>query len=389
MMRGVDIMDFERACLIIDLDNIRHNVAELASSLAPGTKLIGTVKADGYGHGALMTARAIGPYVWGYAVATAGEAAELREGGIEKPVLILGVIPESEYSRMVNLDARLTVFKADEAKRLSAAALALDKKAKIHIAVDTGMGRIGLFPTDKAAREVEYMAGLPGLEIEGMFTHFARADEADLTPAREQLARFLGFADMVREAGVEIPILHCANSAAAIMFPEARLDMARAGIAMYGIYPSDGICRGRVDLRPAMELKAAITFIKEVPAETPVSYGGTFVTKRKTRVATVGLGYGDGYPRGCSNRGYALVRGQRAPVLGRVCMDQLMLDVTDVGEAAEGDIATFLGSDGGARITMEELEAMSGGFRYEIPCLFTRRLPRIYKGAQQLTKDGC
>ncbi len=375
-------MQFDRVYAEIDLDNIRENMEAMRAALAPGTKMIGTVKTDGYGHGAVPVAKTIEPYVWGYAVASAEEAEELRAHGVEKPVLILGPVGGFRLRELIGADVRMTVFEYPSAQEISRMAVSLGKTARVHVAVDTGMSRIGLFADRGSAQTVKRISELPNLEIEGMFTHFARADETDKTAAAEQLAKFREFAEMVREAGVRIPLLHCSNSAAIIEMQEAHMDMVRAGISIYGLYPSDEVDRAAVKLKPAMALRAPVTYIKEIAPGTAVSYGGTFVAERPTRVATVGIGYGDGYPRNLSGKGYALIRGKRAPILGRVCMDQLMLDVTDIPQAREGDTATFLGRDGDLEITMEELAKLCGGFHYEIPCLISKRVPRVYR------KDG-
>jgi alanine racemase len=240
------------------------------------------------------------------------------------------------------------------------------------------MSRIGFAPTRESAEEVSRIAALPGIEIEGMFTHFARADEADKTSANGQLLKFREFTDMVKALGVEIPVCHCSNSAGIMELCEANMDAVRAGITIYGLYPSDEVVQENMPLKPAMELKSFLTYIKEIGPGTPVSYGGTFVAEKPMRIATVSAGYGDGYPRNLSGKGYILVCGKKAPILGRVCMDQFMVDVTDIPEAEEGMEVTLLGRDGGLRITMEELAALSGGFHYEIPCVIGKRVPRVY-----------
>ena len=364
---------YKRAYVKVDLDRIRKNMKAIRSVLPEGTKIIGVVKADGYGHGAVQTAKAIEEDAAGYAVATAEEALELRGNGIKKPVLVLGPVPECQYGSMVEQEIRTAVFDLTRAERLSETAVSMGMTARVHIAVDTGMNRIGLRPGREQAQVVKEIAGLPGIVTEGMFTHFARADEADKTSAREQLQAFLDFSQMVKEAGVSIPILHCANS---------------AGIILYGLYPSDQVQREALFLEPAMELKSFITYIKEIGPGAAVSYGGTFVADRPMRLATVSIGYGDGYPRSLSNKGEVLVHGTRARILGRICMDQLMIDVTRIPEAREGDEVTLLGRDGTEEITMEELADLSGRFHYEIPCLMGKRLPRVYVSGGRTREAG-
>ena len=369
---------YKRAYVKVDLDRIRKNMKAIRSVLPEGTRIIGVVKADGYGHGAVQTAKAIEEDAAGYAVATAEEALELRENGIKKPVLVLGPVPECQYGSMVEQEIRTAVFDLTRAERLSETAVSLGMTAKVHIAVDTGMNRIGLRPVREQVQVVKEIAGLPGIVTEGMFTHFARADEADKTSAREQLQAFLDFSQMVKEAGVSIPILHCANSAGIMDLKESHITAVRAGIILYGLYPSDQVQREALFLEPAMELKSFITYIKEIGPGAAVSYGGTFVS----------IGYGDGYPRSLSNKGEVLVHGTRARILGRICMDQLMIDVTGIPEAREGDEVTLLGRDGTEEITMEELAKLSGRFHYEIPCLMGKRLPRVYVSGGRTREAG-
>ncbi len=371
-------MESDRIYAAVYLDRIEHNMREMRKALAPETMIIGTVKADGYGHGAVAVAKTIDPYVGEFAVATAEEALELKRNGLSKPVLILGPVGSSHYEDMIKNDIRMTVFEYETARDISDAACALGKKAVVHIAVDTGMSRIGLVPSAESADIVKAISGLEGISIEGIFTHFARADETDDAPARTQFGRFTDFLRILEDEGIHIPIRHCANSAAIIGMDYADLDAVRAGISIYGLYPSDEVDREKVKLEPAMEFKSFITYIKDIPPGTQVGYGGTWTAERKTRVATVSAGYGDGYPRGLSGKGSVLIRGKRAPILGRVCMDQFMVDVTDIPEAEKGDEVTLFGRDGNEFIPLEEICALCGGFHYEIPCLITKRVPRVY-----------
>lgn len=369
---------FERAYAKIYLDRIEQNMEAMQKNLTPGTKMFGVVKADGYGHGAVPVAKTIDPYVEAFAVATAEEAFQLRRHGITKGILVLGVAPVSLYKELILQDIRPAIFRMERAKQLSELAQSLGKTAKIHIAADTGMSRIGVMPEEASADLVKQISELPGIEIEGMFTHFARADETDKRYAQEQIRKFSAFCDMVKARGVEIPLVHCSNSAGIVDLQEANMDAVRAGITIYGLYPSDEVCKESVKIRPAMELKSFVTYIKEIEAGSAVSYGGTFVAEKKMRIGTVGIGYADGYPRNVSGKGSVLICGKRVPILGRVCMDQLMIDLTDVPEAEEGAEVTLLGADGEEMITMEELAAVSGGFHYEIPCVVGKRVPRVY-----------
>lgn len=365
----------------IDLDAIEENIEHMKANIAPSTEIIAVIKADGYGHGAVPIAHVIEKkdYLWGFAVATAQEAYELREHQIHKPILILGYTFEEEYETFVKQKIRPVVFQYEMAKAMSDAAVKLGDTMIVHLAVDTGMTRIG-FPDRRESLEViQKIQALPGLEIEGVFTHFARADEADKSAAMGQLKRYLGFVQMLRKEGVHIPLEHCSNSAGILEIPSANLDAVRAGIAMYGIYPSDEVSRLSVPLKPAMSLKSHIVYMKDVEKGVPVSYGGTYVTKRTTRIATIPVGYGDGYPRSLSNLGYVLIHGKRAPILGRVCMDQFMVDVTDIPEAGELDEVVLMGSSQDAFLGVEELGELSGRFPYEFVCCIGKRVPRIYK----------
>lgn len=364
----------------IDLDAMTYNLEHIKKNLAPKTQVIAVLKADGYGHGAVPLARRIqkDPEIWGIAVATVEEGEELRNAGITKPVLILGYTYQEDYQKIAKLDFRPAVFKLSMAKELSKAALEAGKTLKIHIKIDTGMTRIGYRDVKKDVPEILEISKLPGLEIEGIFTHFARADEADKTPALVQYEKFQEFIRALEQEGLHIPMKHCSNSAGIIRMQEANLDAVRAGIILYGLYPSKEVEREPVPLKPLMSLRSHIAYIKTVEPGVEISYGGIFTTVRETRVATIPVGYADGYPRGLSNKGSVLIRGKRAPILGRVCMDQFMVDVTEIPEAEELDQVTLLGKDGEDCITMEELGELSGRFNYEFACCISKRVPRVY-----------
>ena len=372
---------YSRIYAEINLDNVVKNVEAMAAGLPEGTRIIGVVKADGYGHGSVPVARAIDPYVWGYAVAALEEGVLLRRHGIKKPILVLGNAPARQLADFLRYDIRPSLFQLSKAKLLSELAVMQGVRAGIHLAVDTGMSRIGFQPTAQSIEEAAEIASLPGIETEGIFTHFARADEADQGATDRQYAAFMEFADELERRGVRIPIRHASNSAAALNRPGMGLDAVRAGISMYGIYPSDEIAWG-LNLRPAMEIRSFIPCIREIAAGTPVSYGGTFTADRAMRIATISAGYADGYPRSLSGKGYVLIGGKRAPVLGRICMDQFMADVSGILQAQEEMPVTLVGSDGGETLSMEQLAQMAGGFRYEIPCVLGKRVPRVY------IKDG-
>lgn len=364
----------------IDLDAMTYNLEHIKRNLKPETKIIAVLKADGYGHGAIPLGKRIqqDPEVWGIAVATVEEGEELREAGITKPILILGYTYQEDYKKIVDMDFRPAVFKQSMAQELSKAAVAAKKTLRIHIKIDTGMTRIGYRDVKTDVPEILEISKLPGIEVEGIFTHFARADERDTTPAKVQYEKFQEFLLALEEAGLSIPMKHCSNSAGIIRMKEANLDAVRAGIILYGLYPSEEVEREPVPLKPLMSLRSHIAYIKNVEPGVEISYGGLFTTTRETRVATIPVGYADGYARGLSNKGSVLIRGKRAPILGRVCMDQFMVDVTDIPEAEELDQVTLLGKDQEDSITMEELGKLSGRFNYEFACCISKRVPRVY-----------
>lgn len=374
---------YSRVYATVNLDAVASNMRSMRDNLPASTLIMGSVKADGYGHGSVPVAKTIEPYVFGYAVATIDEGIILRRHGINKTILILGVTHESRYEDLLRYDIRTAMFQYEKAKKLSDLALKQGKKAVVHLALDTGMSRIGMKADREHAKEAAAIAALEGIEVEGLFTHFARADETDKSAYEEQYRRYKEFLCYLKELGVKIPIRHCSNSAGIVESLESNhMDMVRAGIAIYGMYPSDEVDHNSVKLTPAMEIKSCITYIKEIEAGTAVSYGGTFVADHTMKVATIPVGYGDGYVRSLSGKGDVLIHGKRAAILGRICMDQFMVDVTDIPDVQEDDEVTLLGSDGAECITMEELAEKSGGFHYEMICDIGKRIPRVY------LKDG-
>lgn len=375
---------FSRVKAVVSLDAVAHNFREMRKNIAEDTKVIAVVKADAYGHGAVQIARLVEEYtyIWGFATATEEEAIELRRAGIQKPILVLGIVFEEYYPELIRYDIRPAVCDADSAKKLSQEALRQGKTVHIHLALDTGMTRIGFADTPKSIETIKQIQMLPNLEIEGIFTHFARADEYDRSPALIQLERYLDFLNLLKDAGITIPLLHCSNSAGIIRVPEANLSMVRAGITIYGIYPSNEVERDKIKLETAMEIKSHISYLKDVTPGTAISYGGTFVASKPMKVATIPVGYADGYPRQLSGKGWVLIHGQKAPILGRVCMDQFMVDVTDIPDTKSGDEVTLIGRDRNEVITAEEFGELSGRFSYEFICCISKRVPRVY------IKDG-
>lgn len=373
----------------VDLDAVVWNLENMKKNIQEGTQIIAVVKADAYGHGSTAVAAKIEPlpYIWGFAVATVEEGVALRKKGIKKPVLILGYTYKEDYETIVKEEFRPAVFKMDMAQELSKAAQKLGKAVKIHIKLDTGMSRIGYRNPEKDVPEILEIAALPGIEMEGLFTHFARADEYDKTPAYVQFERYTEFREQLEEKGLHFPLKHCCNSAGIIRMQDANLDAVRAGIILYGMYPSEEVEKEPVALRPVMSLKSHIVYIKELEPGVEVSYGGIYTTDRPTRLATIPVGYADGYARGLSDKGYVLIHGKKAPIRGRVCMDQFMADVTDIPEACELDEVTLLGKDGDEVITMEDLGEISGRFNYEFTCGISRRVPRLYLENGQVTQE--
>ena len=374
----------------IDLKAIAHNIKELRRITHPDARLMGVVKANGYGHGAIEVARCAlqnGAAVLG--VARIEEGVQIRKAGIEVPILIFGYTLPERTADLFKYDLTQTVYTYASAQVLSQTAAALNKKIKIHLKVDTGMGRLGLLPQDfqrnnsvalnaDAIEETLAIAGLGGLELEGIFTHFATADSADKTYAEDQLDLFMIFLDRLRKAGLEPPVRHAANSAALIDMPQSHLDMVRPGIASYGLHPSDEVNKKHVSLKPAMALKARIIHLKKVPAGFKVSYGSTHQTPKATTIATIPIGYADGLNRLLSSSGQMLVHGQRAPIIGRVCMDLTMLDLGHIDNVRMGDEVVIFGQQGSGFITVDEIASSLNTINYEIVSTITARVPRVY-----------
>ena len=368
-------LNFDSTRVKIDLDAISDNFTAIREKT--GVPVMAVVKADAYGHGAIQVARLLRDQCAFFGVSSVLEAMELRKAGLDNPILILGHSPVSAFETAVREEIRPTIYRWEGAAALSQAAVKLGKTAAFHFAVDTGMSRIGFQATEEAADLCAKIAALPGLRAEGIFSHFATADCADLTRAEKQRELFDRFCEMLSHRGVEIPIRHMNNSAGLMNF-DRHYDMVRSGIVTYGMYPSGEVDPALLELKPALQWLSRVTHVKTLPAEREISYGGTYTTTRETVVATVPVGYADGYRRNLSGRFYVLIRGKKAPILGRICMDQLMVDVTEIPGAEIGDRVTLVGTDGEETITMETIAAAADSFNYEFVCGISRRVPRVY-----------
>jgi len=376
----------------IDLNAISHNVSELKRILAPETRLMAAVKANAYGHGVLEVAgQALSSGADALGVARISEAIQIREGGIDAPILIFGHTPQSLAAKLIDYDLTQAVWSYETAVTLSAIARSRSAKIKTHINIDTGMGRLGILPCDltrpcdpiyiskEAVKLVEAVCRLPGIDVEGIYTHFASADEADKTSAARQFNIFSEFLARLKQKGIEFKIRHAANSAGIIDMPETHLDMVRAGIAIYGYYPSRSVNTHKISLRPALTLKSRIIHLKAVGAGFKVSYGGTEKTAHPTTIATVSVGYADGYSRRLSSKGKMMIAGSLAPVIGRVCMDQTMLDVGHLPDVRVGDEVVVMGSQENSPIAGDEIAKLLNTISYEILTDISHRVARIYR----------
>lgn len=361
----------------INIDNLRYNVKTMKSLVKPDMKVLLVIKADAYGHGSVEVAKRTLDLADYFGVATIDEAVELRNAGIDTPILIIGYTDRDNYDKLIAYNITQAVYDVEECKILSELALSKGKKAKVHIKVDTGMSRIGFLTDDNGVNEAAKLKELEGLDIEGIFTHYAKADEFDKTAALGQKDKFKWFIEELEKKGMSFAIKHIDNSAGTMELKDNEFDMIRLGIVTYGLYPSDEVDKS-VIIKPVMSLVAHIAHIKTLPAGVGVSYGWTFVTDKETRIATVTVGYADGYPRAQSGRGRVIIHGKYAPILGRVCMDQIMVDVTDIPEAKLRDEVILIGSSEDACITVEEVAEPAASFNYELICNIARRVPRVY-----------
>lgn len=361
----------------IDLDAVEYNYNNTRAKLPQGCKLLGVIKADAYGHGAVELARFLENKYDFFGVACIEEAVELKKADIKTPILILGYVAPAFYDLVVKYDIRIPVFSYDTAKALSDEAVKQGKTVPFHFCIDTGMSRIGFQVNEESADVCKQICSLPNIEAEGLFSHFATADESDLTKALAQREKYKAFVEMLENREIQIPIKHLNNSAGIMNFDEY-FDMCRMGIILYGLYPSEEVDKSLLDIKPVMSWLTHISHIKTLEAGREVSYGGTFKTTEPRVIATIPVGYADGYPRCLSNKGRVIINGQYAPIVGRVCMDQFMVDVTDVDGAELDSIVTLVGKDGDAELSMEEVSNAAYSFNYELPCRVARRVPRTY-----------
>lgn len=363
----------------VDVNAIIHNYRQIRNLVPKYTQIMSIVKADGYGHGAVEVAQILQKEGVDYfAVAIAPEGGELRQAGVQTPILVLGYTPAADIPILIENDLTQTVFSYEMAKYISYEASKLGKRVKIHIKVDTGMGRIGFLSHPTSIQEIIDINQLPNIEIEGIFTHFSTADEADDNYTRQQCSIFYGFLKELQEVGIEFPIVHAANSAAIISHPETYLNMVRAGIALYGFYPSKETFIEKLNLIPAMSLKTQVVHVKELPKGQPIGYNRKYITAKQTKIATIPIGYADGYSRGLSNKGRVLIRGEYAPVIGSICMDQFMVDVTHIKYVNVGDEVVVFGQQQEKHILVEEIASLIGTINYEIICMIGKRVPRVY-----------
>ena len=369
-------MNYGRTYAQIDLSAICHNIEAIREKITAHVKLLIVIKADAYGHGAVEVAKAVQDRCDFFGVASVSEGAELCKAGIQKPILVLGYTDEHEFRMAVEYGIRPTIFTMQQAKALSDEAVRQGKTAPFHVAVDTGMSRIGVQVNEESAELVKTISELPNVFAEGIFSHYFASDEADLTKADCQRERFVSFLHMLEERGVHIPIHHMSNSAGTLNIDEC-FDMVRAGIIVYGMYPSREVSHS-IRLRPALSWKSCVFYVKSLPAGRFVGYGGTYITPKDMVIATIPVGYADGYPWCLSNRGKVIIHGRFAPIIGRVCMDLIMVDVTDIPDVHDGDPVTLIGTDGECSLSVEDVAAAADSFNYELLCRLARRVPRVY-----------
>ena len=363
----------------INLDNLAHNMREVRRIIGKDTLITAVVKANAYGHGSIKSAETfLNNGADRLAVATLSEAIELRKGNINAPILILGYTPKTQYPLVLKWNIIQTIYDYESAEILSGNAVGMGKVATIHIKIDSGMGRIGFLPNDDSVKEIIRISELPNLKIEGVYTHFATADEKDKSATKVQYNRFIKMVEKLEKKGIHIPIKHASNSAAIIDLPEYNLDMVRAGIMLYGLYPSSEVQKDKVNLKPAMTLKTQIVYVKKVPKGTGISYGQIFVTEKESKIATIPIGYADWLTRLLTSKGEAFINDRRVPIVGKICMDQCMLDITGVDNISIGDEVVLFGYGKEGYPNVDEIAKKLGTINYEIICMVGRRIPRVY-----------
>ncbi len=382
---------YSRVYAEINLDAILHNMEQMEKRIKKDTKIMCVIKTDGYGHGAVPIGREVEKLkvTWGYATATVEEAVILRRNGLKKPILVLGATFLEQYDAIIKQDIRPTVYSFKQAEALENFAADTGKSFTVHVKIDTGLSRLGFQVTKEAAKEIAQISKMPHIILEGVYTHFAKADDKDKTMTENQIRNFEKMRQMLEQYKVTIPIFHCSNSAAIIDMPKANMNVVRAGISLYGMWPSKEVQKENLNLQPVLSLKSQIVFLKELEKGRSISYGAIYTTEKNQKIATIPVGYGDGYPRSLSNKGYVLIRGKVAPICGRICMDQFMVDVTNIPNVVEGDTVTLVGRDGIEEISMEQIGELSGRFHYEFACDLGKRIPRVYRKSGKIieTRD--
>ncbi len=368
---------YHRTYAQINLDAVNHNINNVIDKIGSNAKLLAVIKADAYGHGAVEIGRLLEDRCSFFGVACTAEALELINAGLTRPILILGYVSPCEYPKIVKNDIRIPIFSLEDAKALSDEAVRQGKTVPFHFCIDTGMSRIGFQVNEESADICKKISALPNIKAEGLFSHFATADEKNLTKAMAQRSKYIDFDNMLRDRGVNVEIRHLNNSAGIMVF-DNYFDMVRSGIITYGLYPSEEVDKSLLNIKPVLQWRTHISHIKTLPAGREISYGGTYKTTADTVIATIPVGYADGYPRSLSNKGRVIINGRYAPIVGRICMDQFMVNVTDIPDAKVGDCVTLVGTDGDTCLSMEEVSNLSGSFNYELPCRISRRVPRVY-----------
>ena len=367
-----------RTYVKVDLNAIEHNINEVRKLIDNNVKVMAVIKADGYGHGAAVIGNFLKEKVDYFGVATIEEAIELRKNNIDIPILILGYTSYKQYEDLIKYDITQTVYNLEMIEKLEECAARFNHIAKIHLALETGMNRIGFEPNERSIENIKKIMKMDNIFVEGMFTHFSCADERDKSYAKIQMKKYVEFIGKLENNNINIPIKHMCNSAGIMEFDNHRFEMVRSGIITYGLYPSDEVNKSALKLKSALEWKAHVINISEVSEGCGVSYGKTYVTKGNTRIATISVGYADGYMRGLSSKGKVLIHGQYAPIIGRICMDQMMVDITHLENVQIEDEVTLVGTDRENKITAEELAEMAGSFNYEFVCGIGKRVTRTY-----------